>query len=227
MGVAYYGTNIRARFGQGNVGRILLTAHWDTRPTADQDADLENREKPILGANDGASGVAVLLEIASILEKNPPPVGVDIILFDLEDVGTSGVPDSWSLGAQHFAKNHLDVSRYSYGINVDMVGDAQLEISREGNSALHAGSVLDRVFSTARLLGIPEFVNEPGHEIYDDHIPLIEAGLPAVNLIDFDYPDASNSYWHTLQDTPDKCSARSLKAVGTVVLHIIYASQAN
>ncbi|MBE0557686.1 MAG: M28 family peptidase, partial [Proteobacteria bacterium] len=226
-GVSHYGTNIFARFGEGNVGRILLSAHWDTRPSADQETDPRNHATPILGANDGASGVAVLLEIASLLKSSPPPVGVDIVLFDLEDSGTPGIPDSWSIGARDFAQNHLRVSRYSFGINVDMVGDAELEIRREGNSEFHAGPILDRVFSTARLLGIPEFVDEPGPEVTDDHMPLIEAGLPTIDLIDFDYPDASNSYWHTLQDTPDKCSPQSLGAVGTVLLHIIYATKAN
>jgi len=226
-GATYYGTNIVARFGGTTTGRILLSAHWDTRPTADEESDAKKRSMPILGANDGASGVAVLLEMARLMSASPPPIGVDIVLFDLEDVGTSGVADSWSLGARDFAKNHLRKQDYSYAVNFDMIGDARLEIRRERNSDISAASVLDRIFSTARLLGISEFVDEPGHTVTDDHIPLIEAGLPAVNLIDFDYPDASNSYWHTLQDTPDKCSPRSLGAVGAVIVQIIYASKAS
>ena len=226
-GATYYGTNILARFGNASVGRILLSAHWDTRPTADEESDAKKRSMPILGANDGASGVAVLLEIARLLKSSPPLVGVDIVLFDLEDVGTAGVASSWSLGAQDFAKHHLRKQDYAYAVNLDMIGDARLEIRRERNSDQSAGPVLDRIFSTARLLGIPEFVDEPGHTVTDDHIPLIESGLPAANLIDFDYPDASNSYWHTLQDTPDKCSPRSLSSVGAVIMQIIYASKAS
>lgn len=226
-GATYYGTNIFARFGSAPEGRILLSAHWDTRPTADEESDAKKRTQPILGANDGASGVAVLLELARIMKASPPPVGIDIVLFDLEDVGTSGVAGSWSLGAQDFAKNHLRTRDYAFAVNLDMIGDARLEIRREQNSEQNAGPVLDRIFSTARLLGIPEFVDEPGHTVTDDHMPLIEAGLPAVNLIDFDYPDASNSYWHTLQDTPDKCSPRSLGAVGALITQIIYATKAS
>jgi len=170
-------TNLIASFNTQSKHRILLSAHWDTRLWADQDANVKNHSTPIAGANDGASGVAVLLEIAQHLKAHPPSVGVDLIFFDGEDVGTTGTPGSFCQG-----------SRYA-----------------------------------ARLLNVHQFIDARGAEVSDDHLPLNEAGIPTVNLIDFDYPDESNSFWHTVSDTPDKCSAASLEAVGIVILHIIYS----
>ncbi len=221
-GATYEGYNVFARFKPTATERILLSAHWDTRPKADQDPDPKKRSTPIQGANDGASGVAVLLELARAMSSAPPPNGVDIVLFDLEDSGESGYSDSWSLGAQYFAAQNLKADLYQYAINLDMVGDANLEIRRESNSDRYAPQVNDLVFSTAKLLNVYQFIDEPGHQIQDDHIPLNEAGLPTVDIIDFDYPDSNHEYWHTTDDTADKCSPESLEAVGTVVTQIIY-----
>ncbi|MEX1139728.1 MAG: M28 family peptidase [Bacteroidota bacterium] len=221
-GETYQGTNVIARFGRSTGNRILLSAHWDTRPWADQDVNPGNYNKPILGANDGASGVAVLLEFARAFSANPLPTGIDIVLFDAEDTGESGNSESFALGSQYFAKNLPANTQYRYAINFDMVGDKNLEIRRESNSDTYAPALMDAVFNRARLLGYPQFIDEKIAGIYDDHIPLNEANIPAIDLIDFNYPDHTNRYWHTMDDTPDKCSPESLEAVGTVILHILY-----
>lgn len=210
-------TNIVASFGMAAGQRILLCAHWDSRPWADQDADPSNHTQPVPGANDGASGVAVLLEIAHVLKATPPPVGVDIVLFDGEDAGLHGQNETYLTGSRYFARNK-DV-RYNpmMGILLDMVGDADLQLYKEVNSVRYASGVVDRVWNLAAHLGIHEFVGSERHEVIDDHLPLIEAGIPMIDIIDFDYP-----YWHTVADTPDKCSAQSLEKVGRVLLAAVY-----
>ena len=210
-------TNIVAGFQLQATRRVLLCAHWDSRPWADQEADSSMQEQPVLGANDGASGVAVLLEIARLLHASPPPVGVDLILFDGEDSGVAGVPRTFAAGAQHFARTQGAQYHPLFGLLLDMVGDRDLQIYQEGNSARYARSVVDRVWQLAREQNVPEFIPTLRHEVFDDHYPLIEAGIPVIDLIDFDYP-----HWHTLGDTPDKCSAASLEKVGKVVLAAVY-----
>jgi glutaminyl-peptide cyclotransferase len=222
-GTSYRMSNVIASFNLSASDRILLSAHWDTRPWADEDPDPANHTKPILGANDGASGIAVLLELARLLKHHPPPIGVDMVFFDGEDLGIHGSNDHWSLGSKYFARNKTPGFRPRFGINIDMIGDAQLEITREPYSEQFAPAVVRLIFSTARLLGVSQFVDRAGTPTYDDHIPLNEAGIPTANLIDFNYPDASNRYWHTMEDTADKCSPESLEAVGKVLAHIIYS----
>jgi Zn-dependent M28 family amino/carboxypeptidase len=215
-------TNIIASFQPGAKERLLLCAHWDTRPRADYDQNLERRNEPILGANDGASGVAVLLEIASLMSKQPPPVGVDIVLFDGEDYGLEGDTPNYLLGSRHFADTKPPEYVPRFGILLDMVGDRLLEISKEGNSVAFAPDIVELVWTTARSLNCPEFVDVVVEPITDDHVPLNEAGIKTVDLIDFRYPDETHRYWHTHEDTPDKCSAESLEAVGTVLTHVVY-----
>ncbi len=216
-------TNVVSSFNLQATDRIMLSAHWDSRPWADEDTNPANRNKPILGANDGASGIAVLLEIARLLKQDPPPLGVDIVFFDGEDLGKSGSTDSYCLGSKHFARNKATGFQPRFAINLDMIGDKNLTIPRESYSEEYAPDVVSLIFSTARALKIPAFVDRAGRATYDDHIPLNEVKIRAVDLIDFDYPDESNRYWHTTEDTPDKCSPESLEAVGTVLLHIIYS----
>jgi glutaminyl-peptide cyclotransferase len=216
-------TNIISSFNVNASKRILLTAHWDTRLWADQDPDPKNRTKPIVGANDGASGVAVLLEVARLLKRNPPPIGVDIVLFDGEDLGTTGLPESFSAGAKYFARNLPAGRRPRFAINIDMIGDSELRIPREVNSDRYAPQVMNLIFATAQELGISQFVDSPGSEVTDDHMPLMNVGIPAVDLIDFSYPDETNKYWHTMADTPDKCSSESLSAVGRVLIAVVYS----
>jgi glutaminyl-peptide cyclotransferase len=215
-------TNIISSFNLRATNRLLFAAHWDTRPFADQDADPKKRQLPILGANDGASGVAVLLQLARILKENPPSIGVDIVLFDGEDLGRSNDYDNFLLGSKYFAKNKAPAFNPTYGILLDMIGDSQLEIRKEKNSLRYAPEIVRHVWSVAEAFGLREFSTEEGPEVYDDHVPLNEAGIRTIDLIDFHYPDQSNRYWHTTEDTPDKCSPRSLEAVGTLLTHLIY-----
>lgn len=210
-------TNIVASFKPEEGRRVLLGAHWDSRPWADQESDSSKHALPVLGANDGASGVAVLLEIAAVLKTNPAPVGVDIILFDGEDFGAPGDSRSYAIGAQYYARHKAPNYSPMFGILLDMVGDRDLEIFQEGNSLRYATGVVERVWSLAARLGVKEFAASARHEIFDDHIPFLEAGIPMIDLIDFEY-----AHWHTTQDTPDKCSAESLAKVGKVVLAALY-----
>ncbi|NOY76584.1 MAG: M28 family peptidase [Calditrichaeota bacterium] len=209
--------NIIASFGH-KTPRILLAAHWDTRPWADQDPNPKNRNTPILGANDGASGVAVLLEIARHLKENPPPVGVDLALWDGEDSGREGHSDEYLQGSRYFAQNKPPSYDPEFSILLDMIGDRDLQIYEEGNSVSYAPEVVNRVWGMASKLGYPQFIPTVRYTIVDDHLPLLEVGIPSIDVIDFDYP-----YWHTLGDTPDKCSAKSLKVVGQVLLNVIYS----
>jgi glutaminyl-peptide cyclotransferase len=215
-------TNILASFRPDVQRRILLCAHWDTRPRAEQDDSLALRDRPIIGANDGASGVAVLLELAHLFKEFPPPVGVDIVFFDGEDYGKEGDLPRYLLGSRHYAASAERTTVPEFGILLDMVGDAFLTIPREANSVRLAPDVVDRVWNTARTLGIQEFADVAGPEIYDDHLPLNDAGIKTIDLIDFAYPDEGHRYWHTHQDIPEHCSAQSLAAVGTVLAGVIY-----
>jgi len=210
-------TNVFASFNAKAEKRVLLLAHWDSRPRADQDPNPANRTKPVLGANDGASGVAVLLELARIMKQTPPSVGVDILLVDGEDYGKESDLGKYFLGAKHFAKTIPRTYKPMFGILLDMIGDADLRIPMEQNSMKFAPQVLSMVFSSAQELGIMQFAPVPGEQIEDDHLALNEAGIPTIDLIDFQYP-----YWHTVQDTPDKCSPASLEAVGTVLVYVLY-----
>lgn len=216
--------NIGASFNIKAKKRVLLCAHWDTRPMADKEQGAE-RSKPILGANDGASGVAVLLEIARVLQKNKPEIGVDIVLFDGEDYGPEGNLDEYFLGSKYFAKNKMAGYKPAYGILLDMVGDANLELPMEYNSMQFARPVMEKVWSVAEDLGYTQFKRKMGAVVNDDHIPLIEAGIQCIDIIDFAYPDNTNRYWHTMQDTPDKCSPTSLKVVGQTVLEVIFREE--
>jgi len=210
--------NIFGIFNENASKRVMLCAHWDTRPTADEELDPANRRKPILGANDGASGVAVLLELARQFKLKRPEVGVIIAFWDGEDYG----PDvnNMLLGSRYFARN-MGKLRPTYGILLDMVGDKDLQIYKETNSVYAAPELVERVWRVAGELGYRKFFpNSIKYTIIDDHVPLIEAGVPCIDLIDFDYP-----YWHTLQDTVDKCSPTSLQVVGEVVAAIVYAER--
>ncbi len=211
-------TNIFGSFNTTASDRILLLAHWDTRPRADEEKDPAKQNQPILGANDGASGVAVLLEIARLLKQVPLPIGVDILFVDGEDYGKSHDLDSYFLGSRYFMKVKSENYRPRFAILLDMVGYKDLQIPMEQNSITFAPETVELIWSTAENLGVTQFVNVPGEEISDDHIPLNSGGLPTVDIIDFQYP-----FWHTMQDTPDKCSAESLEAIGKVLMHVIYA----
>ncbi|MFM7321253.1 MAG: M28 family peptidase, partial [Armatimonadota bacterium] len=169
---------------------------------------------PIDGANDGASGVAVLVELARVFAAKHPDVGVQFVFFDGEDYGPG--LEHMFLGAKVYARNPL-FPKPTFGILIDMIGDKDLGIYRETNSDAVASDINTLVFSTARELGISAFVDEPRHEILDDHLPLQRLGWKVIDLIDFDYGP-----WHTLDDTVDKCSPEALKAVGDVLAKVVY-----
>ena len=187
--------------------QIILGAHYDTRMIADHDPDLTKRAEPVPGANDGASGVAVLLELARSLPADTVPVW--LVFFDTEDNGRIEGWD-WILGSRAFAEE-IPI-RPEAVVIVDMIGDADLNIHLEKNSDV---AIRTEIWGTANKLGYgKQFINTEKFSMLDDHTPFLEAGIPAVDLIDFDYP-----YWHTTQDTPDKVSAESLQAVGDTLWH--------
>jgi glutaminyl-peptide cyclotransferase len=209
-------TNIIASYNPGSTRRILLCAHWDSRPRCDQDPDTTLARLPVLGANDGASGTAVLLEMGRLFKKSPPPIGVDIVLFDGEDYGLKDEEKGWFLGSTYFARN-LNGYRPRLAILLDMIGDKDLKIYREAISQKYAGDLNDYIWGIAREIAAPAFVDSVKHVVSDDHVPLLSAGIKAADIIDFDYP-----WWHTHLDSPDKCSPQSLAEVGRVLVAAIY-----
>jgi len=215
-GDALHLKNISARYRSDSRDRILIGAHWDTRPVADFDPDPNRRNEPILGANDGASGVAVILELARLFSEYPPPVGVDLVLFDGEDSGKQGDLETWCLGSRYYA-THLTGELPLWGVVLDMVGEKDAVYPEEVNSLEWAPSLVDALWNLAEQLNLTCFDPTKGPPVWDDHVMLNRYGIPSVDIIDFDYP-----YWHTMQDTPDKCSAESLDAVGTLLVHWVY-----
>lgn len=194
--------------------QVLLCAHWDTRPWADRDPNPANRQTPILGANDGASGVAAVLELARVLAATPADFGVVIVLFDGEDYGP-GIEDMF-LGSRYYA-DHLWPGRPTYGILLDMVGDRDLAIYQEIISTQRAPEVVARVWSAAARLGYQAaFPAVPKYVVYDDHVPLLDRGVPVIDVIDFEYPP-----WHTLADTVEQCAPASLQVVGETILEAL------
>ncbi len=195
---------------------IMIGTHWDTRSVADRDTDISQRNMPVLGANDGASGVAVLIEVAKHLHSKPPGVNVDLIFFDLEDLGNIG-NNKYAIGSSKFVKENPKY-RPTTGIIIDMVCDRDLRIPREYYSSVSAPEVLDRVWDSAERQDAKVFKNVRGGAIIDDHIPFLQVGIPVVNLIHFPFPNT----WHTTNDTIKFCRSRSLSQVGRVILDFIY-----
>jgi len=215
-------TNIIAQFNPEMNQRVWLAAHWDTRPWADMDKNRKNRKRPILGANDGASGVAVLLELAHHFHKKSPSIGVDLIFFDGEDMGKQGDRDHFFNGSRYLAQ-HIPTRIPEYCILVDMVGDRDLELPIEWNSWRQAPELVSELWNLAESLALTPFQSHIGYAVDDDHVVIFEeGGIPSIDIIDFNYPNRSINYWHTLEDTPDKCNPESLKTVGTLLLHHIY-----
>ncbi|MBR4391127.1 MAG: M28 family peptidase [Bacteroidales bacterium] len=233
------GQNIIASFNPKAAKRIVLCAHWDSRPFADHDPDEANWNHPIDGANDGASGVGVLLENARCFHHQPlnEKLGVDIVLFDLEDYGprqdqTEQYYDDrrnhWALGAQHWsAQPHVPGYHANYGILLDMVGNKQPNFMKEYYSQGYAAWLSNKVWRIAQDLGYRDaFVNEFGDAISDDHLPMNEiAGIPTIDIIDL-RPESSNQSfpetWHTLQDNIEHIDRKSLEMVGNVLNYTVY-----
>ena len=222
--------NIFARFKPAAKDRVLYVTHWDTRPTADAESDPAKAKLPMPGANDGASGVALLMAVADALKKTPPNIGVDLLFVDGEDWGTFGPPDvDVLIGSTYFAQ-HLPTPGYAptFGVLWDMIGDADLNIYQEVNSAQAAPEVVQKVWSTAKAMGYEQyFIPEAKEPITDDHVPLIKAGLKVIDVIDIDYGPrdetgaVTTNYHHTLQDTIDHVSAKSMKIVGDVAMALL------
>ena len=237
-------TNIIASYKPEAVPRLLVCAHWDSRPWADNDPDEANHHKPVMAANDGASGVAVMLEIARILsithhpspttQTPSPTIGIDFVCFDAEDWGVpqwadaEDPGDTWALGAQHWAQNpHCDPNTIRYGILLDMVGGQQARFYREGYSMQRAKKVVERVWKAAEVAGFGGyFVRDDCGWITDDHVPVNDvAGIPCIDIINH-YPDCEQSSfgptWHTIHDDMEHIDRQTLKAVGQTLLQVLF-----
>ena len=241
-GTPLLSNNIIASYRPDLQDRILICAHWDSRPWADNDPNPDNHRKPVMAANDGASGVAVMLEIARLLGENtdyittaqrqpvyPLNVGVDFVCFDAEDWGDDGHSDSWALGAQHWAA-HLHKPGYKarYGILLDMVGGQNARFCREAYSLYYAPQVVDRVWRAAEVAGYSSyFPKEDGGAITDDHGPVNQvAGIPCIDIIPY-YPECEESSfgptWHTVSDDMQHIDRATLKAVGQTLVQLLFA----
>ena len=209
--------NFVARFNPRAQTRILFLAHWDTRPRSDG-PNAKNPKAPVPGANDGASGVAVLLGVADVLKRQPPAVGVDLLFDDGEDYGDfNEQPNDVLIGARYFAAHLLPGPLPKYAVLFDLVADRDLQIYQEGNSLTGAPEIVNLVWSVAKKVGHQDvFLDSPKHTLTDDHVELQKVGIKAIDVVDFDYPS-----WHTPDDTIDKVSAASLQVVGDVALALV------
>lgn len=230
-------TNIIASYKPEATTRVLLCAHWDSRPWADNDPDENNHHTPVMAANDGASGVAVMMEIARLISKDTLSIGVDFICFDAEDWGTPQWSDIttdeevWALGAYHWAGNHhKEGYEARYGILLDMVGGQGARFYQEGLSAQNAKGIVDKIWAAAEVVGYGSFFpRESGGWITDDHVPLNEiAKIPTVDIIPH-YPDCKESSfgptWHTVSDDMEHIDKNTLKAVGQTVIQVLYSEK--
>lgn len=224
-------TNIIAAFNTQSSDRIMLCAHWDTRPRADKDT--KDTDKPILGADDGGSGVGVLLELARIFKNNPPPIGVDIVLFDGEDYGREGDLSKYFLGSRYWAQNP-PVKGYSprFGILLDMVGGQNAQFPKEGNSMTFAPALVNELWAIAEEKGSGDmFLDREGNVISDDHVVINKIlGIPTIDIIRHNTNQSSSQfapYWHTHGDNMSIISKKTLSGVGSVMTELIYNRIAN
>lgn len=224
--------NIIGSYKPGDNNRVLLAAHWDSRPFADHDPNPANRDKPIDGANDGASGVGVLIEIARHVQKHQPEAGIDFIFFDVEDYGE---PESsqlekentWCLGSQYWAKNpHKENYFARYGILLDMVGAKNATFPMEGGSMYYASSIVQKVWSTGIRLGYADyFIKRETYQIIDDHIYInTMANIPTIDIVHLQIDGSSTffEHWHTVNDNMDVIDKKTLKAVGHTLHEVLY-----
>ena len=219
--------NVIAAFNLNAPDRIMLSAHWDSRPRADMDST--RKDEGILGADDGGSGVAVLLELARMFSENPPPIGVDIVLFDGEDYGKSGSLDKYFLGSRYWS-NNPPVPGYSprFGILLDMVGAEEAQFPKERYSLSYAPNLVEEVWNIASEKGYDNyFLNEEGAAVSDDHVIVNEqARIPIINIINHSRTPRGGAefgpYWHTHADNMDIISRETLQAVGDVMAELIY-----
>src|SRR5215210_197222 len=209
--------NFIARFNPTADKRLLLLAHWDSRPISDSPRSTDST-KAVLGANDGGSGVALLLGIADVLKRTPPSIGVDLLFVDGEDYGHfTETPKDVLIGSRYYAAHPVPGPQPLYAVLFDLVADKDLQIFEEGNSLVGAPEVVELVWDTAKDLGYAgTFVATPKHTLIDDHLELQKTGIRAIDVVDFDYPS-----WHTKDDTIDKVSAASLQIVGDVAVALV------
>ncbi len=220
--------NIIAAFYPEKNQRVLITAHWDARPFSDQDPDENMKDKAFEAANDGASGVAVILEMARQIKEKQPEVGVDFILWDIEDYGSANdqTPNetTWCIGSQYWAKNpHVKGYKPLYAINLDMVGGSNAQFTQDELSRKYAPNVVNKVWSIAGEIGYGNyFINVSSGSLVDDHFWINQAGIPAIDVIH--YSDAAGFYsnWHTQLDNLNNIDRNTLKAVGQTMLETIY-----
>ena len=229
-------TNIIASYNPEATTRIMFCAHWDCRPWADNDPDSTNWHKPIIAANDAASGVGVMIELARILKGSGLELGVDFICFDAEDYGTpqwfegEDPGDTWALGAQYFANNLPEGYAPRYGILLDMVGGVGAKFYREGMSMQYAPAIVKKVWNAARQVGYGSyFPKDDGGMITDDHIPVNQtANIPCIDVIPY-YPDCAQSSfgptWHTIADNMDNIDKNTLKAVGQTMVQVLFTEK--
>jgi hypothetical protein len=214
--------NIFAQFNPAAAKRILYVTHWDTKPVADKSFARDDQSKPVPGANDGASGVGMLLVLAEALKAAPSTVGVDMLFTDAEDYGTFNPDVDVLVGATYYASHILPNESYrpTFAVLWDMIGDRDLNVSREARSEQAARDLNDRVWNMAKALGYGRHFLDAILDINDDHVPLIAKGFKIVDVIDLDY-GPGNSYHHSTQDTVDKVSAETLTMIGRLALALI------
>ncbi len=224
-GATLNGTNIIAKFNPGNARRVMLAAHWDTRHIADKDKDKSKSTKSFDGADDGASGVGMLLEIARTLQQNPTEIGVDIVLFDVEDYGDmngSGKTETWCLGSQYWAENKGSYNA-RFGILLDMAGAKNARFGKEGHSREMAPVLCDKIWKVAQELGHGNyFVNERSDSITDDHYYVNQAGIPMIDIINLSAEGNFGHYHHTTEDNMSVIDKSTLNAVLQTVLTVLY-----
>ncbi|WP_300920808.1 M28 family peptidase [uncultured Muribaculum sp.] len=227
--------NIMGRYGVDKPERVLLVAHWDTRPWADSDPNIENRARAVPGANDGASGVGVLLEIARQMSAKRPDVGVDILFVDGEDSGRSdgwgASEETWCIGTQYWIKNmpYTQSTLPRYGILLDMVGGIDATFPREYVSDYYARAINDKVWSMASASGYGKvFSNDQRGGLIDDHTFINRAGIPCIDIIECGHPETGtfSPVWHTVNDDMEHIGKSTLKAVGQTVANVIYHEKA-
>lgn len=199
--------------------RVLLGAHWDSRPRCEHDPDPARRNDSLPGAVDGAAGVALLMELARMFAESPPEAPVEFVLFDGEDWGQAGDINQYIVGSNEFARR-VSGADYQFAIVPDLFAHSGSSLAREGMSQRFAASINDRVWEAARELEITRFVDTVSREVIDDHLPLLNIGIKAIDIIDMNYP-----YWHTSQDTPDKCDSAAIADVGRVIARVVYQSK--
>jgi hypothetical protein len=225
-------TNVIAKFNPAAKHRIIFCAHWDTRPRAEHAKDKSKRNEPILGANDGASGCGMLLEIARLLKNKKVNYGIDLVLFDGEDYGKENDLDNFCLGAKYFAANYKIENPPAFCVLLDLVGDKDAVFPKEVNSEKYAPEVVQMIWGIATRLNSNVFSQAEGGAIYDDHIPLNQAGLITVDIIDSELVGADTgverrNYWHSEFDDMRNIGKGTLQQLGDVLTYLIYSLKFN